>query len=567
MKKRGNSLFLLVLFMFLLVGSANAANDTEINKTKAYEWLYEQMNTWSNSNVDEVALSVLALRSGGYNVSDGVDKLRDLEYSGNNWGDIKDTSLATLALYNNGINVDEEAEWLKGQHVMAFTGGNWYVQVDSDYDGTCELHHEQTDIYFNFELNDSQITSSCGTSNWINFESCVSIVGIDEDIGVSCDLSGTYSPSLIFQSTDEYYLFDQGRNLDLENGCFFNNQGNCNCEYSGYGGWVLDKLGEDFYVNPYLKFKCNQNVIRNSFLYLLLDSSSGGSYSTWLKNAQWPDGSWGIDEESPGEEEYTALALLALKEKGSSNNANIANAARWLASRQNDDGSWNNDIRDTAFILYVLYGKDYVPIVPDGSYCGDGFVEDDEDCEFGSDCTAGEVCTLGCECIPDNETDINDTLPPTPPIDECGDGFCDKLGGESCNSCYLDCYDDCDEEGEEDEGDECTKDRDCADDERCNPATKKCEKKSSWVKWLVAILAILLGIAIIYYVYMRYFKKGKRKGGTSRQSPKSQFPFKMTKQNVPMRRPSGNTYASRRDNRIEKELEESLKKAKNVLKK
>ena len=112
MKKRGNSLFLLVLFMFLLVGSANAANDTEINKTKAYEWLYEQMNTWSNSNVDEVALSVLALRSGGYNVSDGVDKLRDLEYSGNNWGDIKDTSLATLALYNNGINVDEEAEWL-----------------------------------------------------------------------------------------------------------------------------------------------------------------------------------------------------------------------------------------------------------------------------------------------------------------------------------------------------------------------------------------------------------------------------------------------------------------------
>jgi len=552
--------------MFLLVGSVNAADDTEINKTKAYEWLYNQMDSWSSSDVNDVALTVLALKSGGYNISEGIDRLREMEFSGNNWGDIKDTSLATLALYNDGINVDGEIAWLKGQHVLAFTEGDWYVQIDTDYDGTCELHHEQTDIYFNFEVNDSEIISSCGTSNWIDFESCVSLVGINEDIEISCDLSGTYTSGLIFQSSDEYYLFDQGRNLDLENGCFFNSQGTCNCEYSGYGGWVLDKLGEEFYVNPYLKFKCNQNVIRNSFLYLLHDSSTTGPYSTWLKTAQWPDGSWGIDENSPGEEEYTALALLALKEKGNSNNANIAGAARWLASRQNDDGSWNNDIGTTAFILYVLYGKDYTPIIYDGSECGDGFVEDDEDCEFSSDCQVNEVCDLSCKCVLGNETDINETLPPTPPSDECGDGFCDKLGGESCSTCYLDCYADCEEE--EIIEDECSRDADCADDERCNPATKQCEKKSSWVKWLVVILSVLLGVAIIYYVYMRYFSKGKKKGGASKKEPpKSPFPFKMTKQNVPARRPARSSHVGRRDSRIEKELEESLKKAKDVLKK
>jgi len=79
MKKRGNSVFLLVFFVILLASSANAATSSEINKTQAYEWLYEQMNSSSwNENVDEVALSVLALGSGDYNIvlgdSSKVDK-------------------------------------------------------------------------------------------------------------------------------------------------------------------------------------------------------------------------------------------------------------------------------------------------------------------------------------------------------------------------------------------------------------------------------------------------------------------------------------------------------------
>jgi len=83
-------------------------------------------------------------------------------------------------------------------------------------------------------------------------------------------------------------------------------------------------------------------------------------------------------------------------------------------------------------------------------------------------------------------------------------------------------------------------------------------------------LAVLLGVAIIYYVYMRYFKdklSGKKSGG--KQPPKSSpFPFKQTKQRVPIRRPPvSNEYANRRDSKIEKELEESLKKARDVLKK
>ena len=585
MKKRGSCLFLLVFFVILLASFANAETSPEINKTQAYEWLYEQMNSSSwNENVDEIALSILALGSGDYNLSDGIDKLRDLEYGGSNWGNIKDTSLATLALNNVGEDMEDETKWLKTQYVMAFTGGNWLIQVDTAHDGECTLNHDQTGITHDFSILEGKLTTTlCEESNWIDFERCISLVGINEDIEISCELGGTYSPSLIFQSSDEYYLFDQGKNMDLENGCFLTDQGSCSCEYSGYAAWVLDKLGEETYVNPYLKFKCSQNIARNSFLYMLLDSSDTGPYSIWLKGAQWPDGSWGVDEESAGEEEYTALAILALKQKASSNSANIRDASKWLATKQMEDGSWNGNIRDTAFILYVLYGKDYVPYIGDGdgNYCGDGYMDDEEDCEYDSHCniTGGEICTDSCECVLASET--NETgNPQDPDADPCGDGFCDRLGGESCDSCRMDCleycsddddydYDD-DDDDDDDDYKECIDDEDCGEGERCNKASNKCEEKSSWLKWLVAVLAVLLGVAIIYYVYMRYFKdklSGKKSGG--KQPPKSSpFPFKQTKQRVPIRRPPvSNEYANRRDSKIEKELEESLKKARDVLKK
>ena len=581
MKKRGNSVFLLVFFVILLASSANAATSSEINKTQAYEWLYEQMNSSSwNENVDEVALSVLALGSGDYNITEGIDKLRELEYSGGYWDTIKDTSLATLALNNVGEDMTEEVEWLKTQYVLAFTGGNWYIQVDTAHEGECTLNHDQTGTTHSFSVVEGQISSSCGDSNWIDFESCISLVGINEDIDVSCELGGTYSPSLIWQTSDEYYLFDQGKNMNLENGCFLTNQGSCSCEYSGYAAWVLDKLGEETYVNPYLRFKCPSNIARNAFLYMLLDSSDTGQYSTWLKGAQWPDGSWGVDEEGAGEEEYTALAILALKQKASSNSANIRDASEWLATQQMDDGSWNGNIRDTAFILYVLYGKDYIPYdggVDDGNYCGDGYMDDEEDCEVDTHCnvTLGEICIDSCECVLESET--NETgNPQDPDEDPCGDGFCDRLGGESCSSCRMDCLDYCGEDDGDDDGDdddyddeECVDDDDCGDGERCNKASNKCEKKSSWLKWLVAVLAVLLGVAIFYYVYMRYFKdktSGKKRGG--KQPPKaSPFPFKTTRQRVPIKRPATNPNLARRDSKLEKELEESLKKARDVLKK
>ena len=603
MKKRGNNLFLLVVFTILLASFVNAETDAEINKTQAYERMYEEMNSraWSG-NVEEVAFAVLALGSGGYNISDGIAELRNLEYSGGYWDTIKDTSLSILALRNSGEDVTEEVEWLNTQYVIAFSGGEWYIQVDTESEGECELDHEQTDTLFSFSVNDSYISSACGESNWLNFESCVSLVGIKEDISISCDLGGTYTPTLLWQSSDEYYLFDQGRDLDLENGCFVNSQGSCNCEQTGYAALVLDRLGKETYVNPYMRFKCPQNIIRNSFLYTLLDSSDTGPYAVWLKESQWPDGSWGVDAEGPGEEEFTALGILALKQKPSSNREDIVKATQWLASRQGEDGSWNSNVRDTALVMYVLYGKQYVPPVgdPDGNFCGDGYRDDDEDCEFDEHCnvTNNEICTSLCECIPADET--NETGNPMDPlIDPCGDGYCDRLGGESCSSCFSDCSEycleegdeceedsdcgigeicnpitkECEDEDEDDPGneDECIDDDDCDDGERCNKATGECEKKSSWLKWLVAVLAILLGVAIFYYLYMRYFKDklSKGKGGGKKQQPPSgkPFPFKTT-QRVPIKRPPTTTRRpSSRDARLEKELEESLKKARDVLKK
>ena len=70
-----------------------------------------------------------------------------------------------------------------------------------------------------------------------------------------------------------------------------------------------------------------------------------------------------------------------------------------------------------------------------------------------------------------------------------------------------------------------------------------------------------------YFIYLRYFKDREKKGkGPGKDEPK--LPFKITKQNIPVRRPAPeNPYAQRRESKIEKELDESLKKARDLLRK
>ncbi len=533
MYKRGK-VIILVLFLFLLVGSVNAINETNITTTTnkvdlAYDWLYEQMTSsnW-NKNPSEISLAILALGGEGYDVTGGIDKLKDLK-SENNWNnDIKDTSLAILALDAAGNNMSDEIEWLEEQHKRAMTGGNWYLQLDTPSSNAvdCRLTYDDSD--YNFVINDSEITQISpdycpDVSNWIDFAICIKQdenVNFYEEIGVNC--VATVDSSIIYQDDIEYFIVDEGDPLIIENGCFYSQSG-CNCDYTGYAGWILKEVGGDSYVNPYMRTKCKE-VKGYSFLYSM---SKDRFYFDWVKDKQnLDDGSWDSNLRT------TYFALLGLKKNGDFSGINLNKAKEYLNYYQKEDGSWNQNVEDTAFILYILYSGDFRQPAPSiGCSIADG-----DECESDLNCNDSQKCGALCTCyVPSNAT-----VP-------CGDGYCGV--GESCGSCSDDCG-------------------------TCPPTPDDTSpsgdgEDSSWVKWLVIILSILLGLAIIYYIYMKYFKGNlgaKKPGfGGPKQPPKS--PFKMGRQRVSMGQPRQPITSSRREEAMEKELEESLKKAKDMLKK
>ena len=87
------------------------------------------------------------------------------------------------------------------------------------------------------------------------------------------------------------------------------------------------------------------------------------------------------------------------------------------------------------------------------------------------------------------------------------------------------------------------------------------------MKWIIAILLVILVLGTGYYAYMKYFKKGGGAPGTTKDQPKgpSRPAYSLTKQRVPVSRP--NIRASRSETKIEKELDEALGKAKKLIKK
>jgi len=549
MYKRGILVFFVWIFAVFLVGSVYAANEVDstiieqdVDVAKAYEWLYGQVNeSWDSLSASDTALSILALR-GKYDVEDGVDRLKSLE-SGDNWGDIKSSSLAVLALYKSGEEVEDEIAWLVGEQKKARTDGNWFIQLATNHGGRCTLNYEGGEHEFFVDGSNNEISSdSCETSNWIDFESCIKggEAEINESIDVNCIIS--VNPSIIYNLGSNYYIVDETAPLNIENGCF-GDSGDCECLTSGYASWALKEVESDSLVRPYMKSSCSEDPIYNSFLYILTREQQ---YVDWLKEKQQPsDGGW------EGNLKTTYLSLLGLKKVGKQSGGYINDAINFINYFQKKtDWSWGSNIEDTAFILYILHSKDTSRPVFNGggSECDNGILEEpEEECEFDYHCnvngTTGDVC-LGCECIPSgtNATASCDN-----------DGTCDF--GETTINCPLDCPPGTDPEPVI-----------CPPGEELDPVDGECKKPMSWLKWLFIILAILLGVALIYFVYMKFFKKKGGKGKSPLGGGLGGSPFKMTKQNVPRRKVPVQTY-SRRESKMESELDASLKKARELLKK
>jgi len=568
--KRGMLFVFVVLFLIIMPFNVLGANETsdDFSLNKGFEWLHNEMiaTNWG-SDIDTLSWSILALKNGGYDIRPGVQKLNQLKDYSDNWNsDAYDTAMAVLALYKSGENVDAEIEWLEINQEQVLTSGDWLIQflVDNDEEVTCKIYYENQQER-TFTINETKIVSpsDCNVGeNWVNFEACIKGGSAEEYERFSVNCRDTsVETSLLFKSGQDYYIVDQNEPLEIENACFHGSSNSCRCTVTQYASWVLESVGKHPYTFPYLRSNCNSEVIDNIFLYML---TGNNVYSSFLADEKSSgDGSW------EGREETTALAILALEES----NVEISDSIDWLKFQQKrSDGSWDGDVKTTAMVLYALTDEVYTPVVPTNitSSCGNAVINSGEQCEFTSDCTGtDEICT-NCQCLSSPECEYDYECSPE---EICELGICVSDGGCSfdsdCGDGYVCESNECKWRGTITAG--CTYDIDCAEGEVCESG--ECVSKGgSWVTWLIVILVVILGGAGGYLGYRQFFSKRKPKvpmGGRplpSRNSALSSYPS--TAQRVPTRTsmPTQNAGDAKGD-RLERELDQSLKKAKDLLRK
>ncbi len=570
--KRGIVVSVFLMIIIILSFSVNAANETEssFDKAKAFEWLNNEMQStnWGVS-VDSLAWSILALRNGGYDVSEGIERLKQLEDNDYNWdNDVYDSSLAVLALYKTGNDIEPEKAWLLDRQKEALKSGEWLIQFLYDGESECRVRYDGDD--FDFTVNDTEIISpsDCGVGdNWVDFEDCIKEDDAEmvETLTVSC--LDNVDVSLLFKSGDDYYIVDQTKPLKIENACFYGEYSGCRCSVTQYASWVLQETGERPLTIPYLRSNCNENILDTVFLYML---TSNNIYSNSLlegENRRSADGGWDNDFET------TAMAIIALRDTQS----RVSSSIDWLEFYQDDDGSWEGDVRTTAKVLYAITSEVSTPVITTNTtngtspLCGNGVIDSGEQCEYTSDCTGDSVCT-DCLCVAPAVCDINADCDYG---EECFLGKCivpdecestqnciDKYGaGYECSAgqCKL-VFD----------GAECTVNYECeqrygdgwiCDNEVC------VEKGGSWLTWLIVILIILLGLAGAWFGY-RYYKGRSKSSRYKPNLPPGKSPTAYPpRRALPTSRPAQQAAPRRApvEDRMDAQLDKAIKKAKDIL--
>ena len=476
--ERGTKFYFLTLIIAILLTYPIYAESTP---EEGYQWLIARGNNGSYGTIFETAIATLALDAAGWDTTKEINFLMSNRNANQFcWPKtsctVKDTSIVLKALFEHGDNIDEGLAWLENAKSATELNGNWYLQIKTDGSSICKIDYtKNNETTRNVQLVNGRFTQ-CQNSTWLNLKTCFDSTLIrnfpNPEFKVQCNELDNAIISLIFNRGSDYYLLanEQGRqaDVDIRNECFgLNFKSPCNYESSLYASWIL-KDGKDRNIPFYLEREYNKaNNFHNAFLGLIQGSDP---YIAELINRQGSRGSWDFNEFN------TALAVLAIKDTQYQDN--IEKAQEWLLKEQLNDGSWNNNIIDTAIVLYSAFADTVIlddigenpPCRRGYGLCADGLCRLDcsgnlTNCNNNNVCNVGEGCTCldcarqqdscssGLFCDPsfgicDVPTDVcgqglilcEDGICRTSCLEVCNlDDTCDINEGEDFENCEEDC--------------------------------------------------------------------------------------------------------------------------------
>ncbi|NPE27021.1 hypothetical protein HNV12_03400 [Methanococcoides sp. SA1] len=554
--KKTCTLFTLLLILFatsLVLAQENetiAEDASESDKIEAaYECLEEKVDDCTGLTTQEVALTILATPDNIFD--DCVDELKDRQ-SNDNWGNIRDTSLAILAMKHAGEDTEGAEDWLIAQNQTP-TDLIWYLQEDSNDETECHIGYDAQDFTINIGTN-KKIDENAGTcltkaqsSFWLQVnDNCY-----DETFIIECDED--FIANLIYRNRDSstIYVLEGTESapafgsieLGIKSKCF--GESSCDYESTAWASIALMETGHD--IDEYIPYivamsDTNERYLPEAFSYILTNYED---YASALIEAQKLGNYWQADSTAYNRYYDTSLALIAL---GSSRAEQITNAKNWMLFSQGSNGCWQNQIRETAIALWALEGRAGRSSSGDGgsgvTYCTQAnyFCIPSSECTSSQDvgdsyfcpslsdtcCTAenlktcseygGEQCASSQVCT-GNSKKATDT-------DTCCTGSCQERPQENeCESNFYTCMSSCSEFQESistyacDQGQVCCK-------------TKTTSSEASGVPWWIWVLILLIVVVLtaIAYIYREQlklywfqlqtkFKKDKGKGPSPPQGP------------------------------------------------
>lgn len=559
-----------VLFLFLIltvlpfVNAAVNATTEQQKVDKAYSCLNSKTNTTALCSALTPEEKIFTLLANGkcqqelMNISSNIGECWP---SGN--CRIKTTAQAILALDNAGVNTDKAQSWLLNQ-TRGTTDLAWFLEIESSEATTCTL--EYSSITYDVTVGaDKKITGTAGTcltvdesGYWLR----VSPSCFNEEFSVSCDkkflttlLFKKPSSSTIHVSPESSSAVAGGTTSEkVESFCFVDS-GVCSYEGSLWASAVLDSNDKD--VSSYLPYlvtlaEDNRELLPDAFLYFI---NSNNDYRISLLSKQKVK-KWWFES---GDKLYdTSLALYPFQQETIEEKTN---SKAWLLSVQDANGCWENNVRNTAFVLASLWPRsfggggssggspDNIPSCTTAGYfctstsdCSENDGEIFSDSQFAcsglyrccsvatkkSTCTelGGEVCSSSQECVGGGWTDSS------------ADGL--RVGQSCCigGSCQTDTGDggasisECESSGGTCRTSSCNTDEEASEFYSCDIYSDTCcvekttpQRSYTWI-WVLLVLIVLTVLGIIFREKLRmlWLRISKKSGGSSGPSSRPNQP-------------------------------------------
>jgi len=608
MKKVG---VLIVLCAILLAVPilAQSNGSSEKNSTidlsgvdRAYQCLQDQIDDKESSalSLQEAVFSTLALGS----QEKLKDKIKD-EQNGDCWPDstctLKDTAQVLLAYDRINKNTEDIETYLL-EHNETATDLSWFLIIDAVNHGasSCSIDYGSTSatVTIGDDLKISGNPGSClsivPSGFWLEVKnSC-----LDKTYEISCDQD--FVTTLLYQKSgsDTVYISpntnsasSSGTTTETINARCFKEGSTCDYEGSLWAALALQETGHDISsFIPYLLALAedNKRFFPSSILYSL---TNGEDQFSNIVSSQISNNFWQAPSTRYNKFYDTALGLLALQ---GASNVEENNAKEYLLDVQTPLGCWNNNnIRDTAFLLYSGWPNS-VPTdsgTPStaaesceaaGNFCqsviscddSGGAILNEFECQgFGQRCCSappflptcseinGVVCSANQQCSGTSQPSSGGTCCLGSCLEVASQNVCEEFGGVCDTSCG---------DGETQTSSSCGGESGVVCCELSNSSSG-----SSFPTGLIILFSILILLVVLAIIFRKklqvWWFKFKKRGGMKSSSLKSRRPprFPPTSlrgrnhvrpRRLPQRRPL------RRPTKPDREMDDVFKKLRDMSK-